>query len=347
MSIYDAGYPFITAYLKGEEARLITREHIDRLMRVNDIPEAVEVLKGTDIGDYLGGYLVKTFDETDERLWLYLDISLKHIAEYTVTPADIRSLKNAYVFKYDVRNIKAALLGLTSSTKAKFIPLGIMHETGLLTDLTGASSLDGIVKVLNQSGLLKFGAIAEGYQINKGIEARLKINAGLDREYYRNLLETVRKMPDRALLAQAIGMMLDLNNLKVVFRATAGSLGISGAEYTIGNGYLISADDINYLLTLKPRELAEKVPYTYRRAALEVASSLEKNRSITIIDEIIDREEFRLIKELLSLKMKSPSLIIWYTVQKEAEIKNLRMIFKYMFDHHPLEEIRNYLVVSL
>ncbi len=35
--------------------------------------------------------------------------------------------------------------------------------------------------------------------------------------------------------------------------------------------------------------------------------------------------------------MKSPSLIIWYLVQKEAEIKNLRMIFKYMFDRHPLE----------
>jgi vacuolar-type H+-ATPase subunit C/Vma6 len=346
MGIFEGNYPFMTAYLKGEEAHIISSEHVDKLLRVGDVLEAIEALRGTDIGNYLSGYLFKSFDEMDERLWLYFDSRLKVIKYFRLIPDKMLELLNAYVVKYDVLNIKASLQSISSGKRVKLIPLGTIHELGFLDELGKVTATDDLINILSRSGLGAYTTLIRGYEGVKDVEARLLIGAALDREYFRSLLKLVRRMPDRTILTRVIGTMKDMANLRIIFRSISGNLGVTKVEYTVGDGYLISGNDVSSLLTLKPEDVPDKISYAYRKVALEVVASLERSKNVTVIQEIIDREEFKLIKEILAPVIMSPLVVAYYLILKEVEIRNLRMVFRFMFDRHPLEEIRNYLVVS-
>jgi len=345
MNIFDAGYPFITAYLKGEEAHFITSQHVDRLLRASDAAEAIEVIKDTDVGKYLGNYLIGNFDEMDERLWLYLNANLRWVRFFKLVPGKLLRLMDAYLARYDVLNIKSCVLGISSGKKAKLIPLGTIHELGLSEGLLRATDVDAVGRILEQCGLSSYAAVLKGYKIDGRVESRLVTEAQIDRVYFGNLTQIARKMPDSGTLMRAIGTMMDMTNLNVIFRAVAGSLGVKRAEYTIGDGYLINSNDINQLLALKLQDVTDRLPYAYRKVASDVVNAVERTKSITAIDEIIDREEFRLLRDILSLKLMSPLIIIWYLILKETEVRNVRLIFKFMFDHHPLEELKSFLVI--
>jgi vacuolar-type H+-ATPase subunit C/Vma6 len=64
-----------------------------------------------------------------------------------------------------------------------------------------------------------------------------------------------------------------------------------------------------------------------------------------VVEEIIEKSRFRLIKEILSPRVLSPLMIAWYLILKEVEIRNLRLTLKAMFDNVAVEEMRNYLVL--
>jgi len=59
-------YAFITAYLKGQEARLLTSEHIDSLQSAPSMQDALATIRDTDVGSYLEELPVRAFDDLDE-----------------------------------------------------------------------------------------------------------------------------------------------------------------------------------------------------------------------------------------------------------------------------------------
>ena len=64
----NTGYAFISAYLKGEEAKIVTSSHLDDILKASNIQDVLGAIGETDIGDYLAGASVNTFDELDEHL---------------------------------------------------------------------------------------------------------------------------------------------------------------------------------------------------------------------------------------------------------------------------------------
>jgi vacuolar-type H+-ATPase subunit C/Vma6 len=119
------------------------------------------------------------------------------------------------------------------------------------------------------------------------------------------------------------------------------------AEFVITGGYIISTQLIGELLTLKLGDVPRKLENTpYQAVAEEITARYNKTQNITSIGEIIDKYRFILIKEILSPRVLSPLVIAWYLVLKELEVRNLRLILKAMFDNIPMEEIRQYLVLS-
>ena len=49
---------------------------------------------------------------------------------------------------------------------------------------------------------------------------------------------------------------------------------------------------------------------------------------------------------ILSPRVMTPLMIVWYLIVKEVEIKNLRLVLKAAFDNIPVDEIKRYLVFS-
>jgi len=361
--LLDARYAFISAYLKGGEAKVVTPDHVARMAKTSKIRDALAIITDTDIGDYLEEVPINTFDELDECLWRYLGECIAHIEAFRSLPCDILSVLRIYIVKYDIANIKAALHGILTGKKANMISLGIIYNYGLLGELSSAKNIDAIIEVLIKCKLEDYVSLLNEYKPSKEVKSRLLAEAKLDGTYYNNLLNMTKSVKDGfilakasfvtsgvsggSVLAKAFGLIIDLTNLQIACRAIIEDIGLEAAECIIAGGYMLSAEVIRELLPLKLSDIPPRLEDTqYRDVAEEVSSSYDRTQSITSVEEIIDKYKFSLVKGILSPKVLSPLVIVWYLILKELEIRNLRLILKAMFDNIPLDEIRQYLVLS-
>jgi len=345
--LLDTRYPFLSAYLKGEEAKLVTSNHIDRMSQVSSLHDILDVIRETAIGSYLEGVLVETFDDLDEHLWMYLGDCLERVEWFKPVPADILKILKAYIVKYDVLNIKAALQGISTGKQARRIPIGVIHNYGLLDELSSAENVEGIIELLTKCKLGNYASILEECKIDEGVESRLLAEARLDEEYYKNLLSITKGIRDSVVLSKAYSTTIDMTNLQIILRAIIGGIGPEAAEYTINGGYMLSSEAIKELLPLKLNDVPSKLENTqYQNMAEEVVNSYDRTKSIAVIEEIVEQHKFKLSQEVLSPRVLSPLMIAWYLILKETEIRNLRLILKAMFDNILVEEIKNYLVLA-
>jgi len=345
--LLDARYAFISAYLKGAEAKVVTPDHVARMAKTSSIRDALAIITDTDIGDYLEEVPVKTFDDLDEYLWRYLGECVTHIEAFKFLPGDVHKVLRAYIVRYDVSNIKAALHGILTGKRANMIPLGGVYDYGLLGELSSAENIDGIIELLIKCKLWDYASVLKEYKIEEGVKSRLLAEAKLDGAYYNNLLNMAKGIKDGFVLTKAFGLIIDLTNLQIACRAIIEEVGLEAAERMIAGGYILSAEAISELLPLKLSDMPRKLEDTqYRDVAEEVSSSYNRTQSISSVEEIVDKYKFSLVKGILSPRVLSPLVIAWYLILKELEIRNLRLILKAMFDNIPLEEIRQYLVLS-
>jgi vacuolar-type H+-ATPase subunit C/Vma6 len=345
----STGYAFTSAYLKGEEASLVTSEHVERILNAAGIPNALEIIKDTDIGSYLREVTFITYEDIDQSLWVYLGQCLELLEGFRMLPAEVLKILSAYKVRYDILNVKAALWGVTTGRKARMIPVGVLQSCGLLDRLASAETLDDIIEPLTRCNLGNYADILKEHEqhLSEGIRSRLQVDARLDNEYYRNMLKIARDSGDAPMFSKALGIIIDLTNLQIISRAIVEGIGLEAVDYTIGGGTMLSSETITELLSLKLSDVPEKLEdIQYRDVAEEISSGYDRTKNIAIADEIVDGHKFRLIKEILAPRVLSPIMILYYLILKEAEIRNLRLILKAMVDGIPLGETKDYLVLA-
>jgi len=344
--LFDTKYPFISAYLKGEEAKIITSDHINRMSTASNIQDALGAIRETDIGSYFEELDAKSFDDVDGYLWRYFAQRINYIDSFKLLPEDILKISKAYLVKYDVLNIKATLQNISTGKKSHMIPIGIIHNNGLLDKLSAAQNLDNITEILTRCKLGNYIPSLEGYATTGETKSKFLTEAKLDSEYYKNLLKIARDIKDGSILSKAIGLSIDMANLQVVSRAIIEDIGLNATEYTFPEGYMITNKVARELLSCKLADVPQKLENPqYKYVAEEILNSYSKTNRITAVDEIIDKYKFRLLKEILSPRILSPLVMAWYLVLKEFEIRNLRLILKTIADGIPTEEIKEYLVL--
>jgi len=342
----NAKYAFMSAYLKGAEAKIVTSEHINRMSKTPNIQDVLEVIKDTDVGRYLEEAVIKTFDDSDKYLWKYFSQCLERLRGLKLVTADILKVLDAYIVKYDVLNIKAALQGISTGKKANMIPVGVIDGRGLLDELSQAEDVGAIIKVLVECKLGAYASIVEEYVAGEA-KSKFLSEAKLDREYYTNLLSMPRSIPDGSLLTKAFSIMIDMANLQLINRAIIEGIGSEADEFVIGGGYMISDKVAKDLISHKLADVPGALKGTqYQGIAEEVVASYSRTKSVTAVEETIDKHKFRLLREMLSPRVLTPLVIAWYLIVKEIEIRNLRLVLKATFDNIPVEEIKEYLVFA-
>ena len=338
-------YAFISSCLKGEEPRTITSEHIDKMTGASNLQDALAIIRETDLGSYLEGLPVKTFDDLDRCLWDYFSQRIQYVQSFKFLPGDVLKLSLAYVVKYDVINVKAALQSIALGKKARMIPVGIIYNNGLLDQLSNAEDVADIAEILIRCKLGDYAPALEHYTTDKSLKSKLVVEAKLDGQYYKSMLDMARKIKNGALLSQALGLIIDLTNLQIAMRAIIQGIGPDFAELAIAGGYKITDKAIKELVTLKITDIPTKLEDPqYQQIANEVSANYDKAKSVAAVDEIIDKHKFRMVKEILSPQVLSPLVMAWYLILKEVEIRNLRLTLKAIVDGVPLQEIKSYLV---
>ncbi|MDD5509892.1 MAG: V-type ATPase subunit [Dehalococcoidales bacterium] len=341
----NAEYAFMSAYLKGAEARMVTPDHINRLSRNAAVPDVMEAIRDTEVGGYLETASVKTFDDSDRCLWQYFGRCLERLEALRLMPDDMCKVLNAYKVRYDIINIKAVLQSIPTGKQANLIPVGVIHMRGLLDELARAASVDAVIRLLVECGLGTYASVIREYDTGNETGLKLQMEAGLDGEYYKNLLDTAKDVEDGFILAKTFGLSVDLINLKIVSRAVIEEIGAAVSGCIITGGYLLSSQAVAGLLSGKLADIPNALGGTpYRVIADEVVAGYNRSKSITAVEEIIDRHRFQLLKEMLSPRVMSPLVIAWYLTVAEVEIRNLRLIMKAAFDGISTDEIKEYLV---
>ena len=343
------GYAFASGYLKGEEARLITSEHVRRMSNAPSIQGVLEIIEDTDIGSYLREVTLMSFDDIDEHLWSYLHHCLQRLEWFRMVPTDLLKISRAYIAKYDVLNVKAALWRVATGRKVSMIPVGVLHSFGLLDRLADAENLGDVIEPLVSCKLRNYADILreEEQRFSQGARSRLQVEARLDNEYYRGMLNTAKASAESYMFCKALGIIIDLANLQIVSRAMIEGLGPEVAEYTIGGGVMLSAETIAELLSLRLGDMPQRLEdFQYRDLAQEISAGYDGTKSIAVVVETVEAHKFRLLKEILAPRVLSPLMIVYYLILKEAEIRNLRLILKAILDGIPVMETRKYLVLA-
>lgn len=338
----DPRYAFATAYLKAEESRVVTSEHLEEMLRASNLPEALELIQDTDIGSYLRQQTINKFDDFDVSLWGYLQGHAEHLGGLRILPDEMRSMLKKHLVKYDVLNIKAALQGIAAQKKARMVPVGVICSRGLLDELSNVKDIENLIEILRRCGLERYADVLSLAE-TVDVKSRLTLESRLDGAYYQDMLAAAGDLREGHVLSSALGFIIDLLNLQMVLRSVARGASHEVMEYILSAGYMLSAEIISELLSLKLPDIPGRLEDTfYYQVGQEVVVNYEKTHSLTAIEEVIEKHKFELLRDILMPRVMSSLLIVWYLILKEMELRNLRLVAKSLLDN--LEGAKSLLV---
>jgi vacuolar-type H+-ATPase subunit C/Vma6 len=342
----ETSYPFISSYLKGEEMKLLRREQLNRVLAADSVPEALRIIKETDIGAFLEASPIRTFDEIDSSLWRYLDDCAGRVNNFHFLPENIKLILEAYKSKYDVFNIKAALTGQLFHQGVRLIPAGTIKDRGFSERLASAKNSSDIIELLIDCNLLEFAEVLAEFQDGEGPARRRLLERELDTTYYANLINVSRDSRDISILPKAFGTIVDMENLKMICRAIMDGSRLQIMDFLLADLYLISIKTMREMLVQEMENLPrflEKTPY--ENSVSDLVDYLNKSGKTSMIEEVLENRKIRLLEQLLSPITFVPAMIIWYLITKEIEIRNLRLALKAIIDKIPAEKITGYMVL--
>jgi vacuolar-type H+-ATPase subunit C/Vma6 len=345
MNPFDTCNPFMTAYCKGAEARMIGADHLARMLKAPGVKDLVAAVHDTDLGRYLEEHLPAGFDEADESLWRDLESCFASLERLTRFPTEMREILAAWLLKYDLANVTAALRGLGSGRAARMIPLGAIHAKGWLEALATAQDADAIAAIVNECKLAAFAAPLAAWRAASDDAARLAAEFEFSKACLRELAKVARKFGTTAPLARTVGLLIDCLNLQLAFRAAIGNLGPGAANAAVEGGFSISPELTRELAGMKVAELPARLANTpHGAAAAEIAAQWSRRASAAVVEDVLFPHRFTLMREALAMRLLSPVLIAWYVALKESEARNVRMLLKAKFDELPEERVRESLV---
>jgi vacuolar-type H+-ATPase subunit C/Vma6 len=344
LKLVSPSYSFASAYLKGEEARCVTSDHVEgMLQRTSTVREAIETIRSTDIGDHLWEQPVNRIDELDEALWDYLRFCRNRLAAFRL-PRDMALLMDLYLRKYDLLNVKIALRKVTGKELPPPVPMGDIYELGYLDELMMAETVRDINEVLVKADFIDYGDVLEGI---RDLDRRSLIDgeAGIDNRYFNHLLHAVSDMIDGAILATALITIIDSTNLSLLFRSSFRKTDTSSEFFLLG-GQAFPEATLRELLTVKPLEITAHLEGTdYELAAQELVKLYDKTGMIDAVDRVVEKHKYKVLQDLLSPRVLSPCNLLWYFLLKELEIRNVRLLLKTVNDGVEPSETRDYLVM--
>ncbi len=341
MNQVSPSYAFATALFKAEEAKGITTAMMKDALQKSTIDDAVTAMKGSSIGLHLDKNAVKTFDEANRFLQTYIDESLDRMLKFR-SPPEMRRIASMYMEKFDVFNIKIALRRLLAEDEAPFIQAGRIHKEGLLGELSAARSIEDIQSLLLRCGLKTYaGIVEELVEIDKRMET--KAERDLEEAYYSQLKKQLSRMDDSDVLVKALGIMIDITNLRMAVRSVLTESSTRLDSYLPG-GELFSPERLTALAALKPPEMVAQLEYTkYAQMIRDIVKDFEAQKDIRAIERISDIHQIRSLKELLSPKVFSPAMVLALVTVKEWETRSVRLVLKSVSDSLPISEVANYL----
>jgi len=330
----DSWLYFLTALIKGEEAKMVSEAQLEEALEKGDVSEAKGALGGTRLGDFLLATKTDSMRELEAALWAHLSDCIGELLSFSAIPRDLARIIRAYSMKYDLFNLISALRGLLygAGPPVSFVPLGIMGEMGLLAELTNIGDLKDLCALLSAHGLGIYANVLLKYPECDPEELRKRrgdIEGELWGAYYSELLSLAEGLRD-PYFSEAVRASVMISNLKAIFRALSdgrgGPIGGLALEGFLPRDLASSIDSIGL------EDLPRFFEGSGYGAMLREALSARSKGGLQAVEETFDKWEEALLRDILSRRLFAPSTIYWYLIERELEVRRVRMAFVRIFD---------------
>ena len=320
-------YPYLnpSARVRARKGRLFDEKQISEIVETNDIEEVENYLKGVpEYADVLEEYpLDKALDV--ERANTY-DLVAR------LAPKDIKAPFAVMSKKADIDNIKSLLTAKevgydAEETKELLIPCGSLYSD--LESLADAETVTDVITGLDNTEYA--GVLEDALPQYENTKMILSLESALDKYYLGKLLRSTDVPSDenKQILYSYIGTQVDVANLKLIIRAKEDGLDYDAiAPYILDEGYQLrewklkdlmeSPDVTNVISGLEGTKYAESLT--------DVMTVYNETGSVAVFEKALNAYASDYAKSLATKKPLGIGPIIGYLIQKENEIKNLKII---------------------
>ncbi|MCD4782676.1 MAG: V-type ATPase subunit [Candidatus Eremiobacteraeota bacterium] len=311
-------YAFAGARLALLEKELITQTEYEQLKVCETVSDMAKLLSDTVYqGKFETGMDIGTLVE-EETLRFKKDL-------YEIMPEDDYGTLDAFFRKYDHNNLKICLKTYLIGNQ---INPDELSKVGSITPEDLASYFEGERMVWLPFNV-DFKRIQDIYKKEK--EMRL-IDAIVDRAYYSELLNTIKKLGDD-FFVDYIYQMLDLKNILIFIRCKTTGLALD--RFLLKSGY-ISRDAFDKFIDEPNIDVAFSSPYfiTYRDVYQKGLETLEKTNSYAELETAVRNHLISILKEVQD-SFFSIRPFLGYLLGKEHEISLIKKA--YIHIHNRIE----------
>ena len=319
-------YPYLnpSSRVRARKGRLFDEKQMSEIVESNNVEEVENYLKGVpEYADVLDDY---PLDKA-------LDVQRANTYDFIARLAP-KEVKDPFVVmskKTDINNIKSLItakeVGLNAEeTKELLIPCGSLYDD--LSSLVDTDSVTDIITSLD--GTEYATALEDALPQYEEKKMTLPLESALDKYYLGKLHSSdVPADENRQIVYSYVGTQVDVDNLKLILRAKEDGLTYDDiSEYILADGYQLrewklkdlmdSPDVTNVVSGLEGTK--------YSEALTDVVPQYNETGSVAVFERALDVYVAEHAKSLASKKPLGVGPIIGYLSQKEAEIKNLKII---------------------
>ena len=306
--IKDTDYVYLSAYVRGRENALLTRERLERMTAAPDFDEAAKVLTECGYPELTGA----SDAQVEQALSRRRSAALDDLASICPEPA----LIEAFRMKYDYHNAKVIVKSDGAGTDG----------SSLYSD-AGRVTAEALKKAFAEDDWRALpGAFAAAVREAKNTMARTSnpqlTDMGLDRAYFAELLSVTKTLSDGFYTAYA-RLAIDLANLRSAVRCVRG-----GLDEGVLRAALIPGGDISEARIARSA-YGEGVTALFTGAELAPAAALGQRAIEGAPLSAFEREcDNVLTRRLADAKLVSfgPAVAAAYLGALEGELVAVRMV---------------------
>ncbi len=320
-------YPYLnpSARVRARKGRLLDEKHLSEIIDANNLDEVENYLKG--MPDYS-----EAIDEFG--LDKALDVQAAETYDFIsrLAPSEVKSAFVTMAKKTDINNIKSLLtakeVGLSvEETQDLLIPAGSLYST--LNSLVDSDNVTDIITGLDSTEYAS--ALEDALPKYEESKMILPLESALDTYYLERLLSSSEVPADenKEILYSFIGTKVDIANLKLIIRAKEDGLDYDTiSPYMFEQGYQIRDWKLKDLMESQdvPNVVSSLEGTKYAEPLQEALTKYNETGSVAVFEKALDVYEFESAKSLGTKKPLGIGPIIGYLSQKEAEIRNLKII---------------------
>lgn len=347
-------YAFLNAKLKTRISKILPEEKIDELIRTKSLPEAVQLLRGTEFEP-----LDKAYSETGDLRMGEFVLYVREIELYTelrrFLEEPLLQFIKALSLRYEGDNLKKALrLWFDKTVRGRSIEgaTGYLYRKPIVNkiDLDAVIAAPDLTALKEELSQTPYGAeVAKQEKEVLTSKSLFPLEIGVDQIFYRELFASLEKLPkaDQKIAKTMTVLEIDMQNIDWLIRfKNYYSLPLEKALSLLipyGNFKELANISASYTSGSISEILSELLKKHYQKWQTLLGKGTDSISRLTLMERILKQITLSQVEKLLAGYPFNIGILLAYFFLKRNEMQMIMTILNAKYYNLPEERIKSVL----